>query len=82
MSIRIMNAVVNTALPRPSAPPAPLPLTGFGTLESNPQPPVARENAPLLPDTPEVNAETEVFSLEKFVFLWLGIGHKYCEWTQ
>ena len=43
---------------------------------------VARENAPLLPDTPEVNAETEVFSLEKFVFLWLGIGRKYCEWTR
>ncbi len=38
-----------------------------------------RENAPLLSDTPDVNAETEVFSLEKFVFLCLGIGHKYCE---
>ena len=79
MSIGIMNAVVNTALPGPSAPPAPLPVTGFGTLESNLQPPVARENAPLLPYTPEVNATTKVFSLEKFVFLWLGIGHKYCE---
>ncbi len=78
MSIRIMNAVVNTALPRPSAPP-PIPVTGFGALESNLQPPIARENAPLLPYTPEVNARTEVFSLEKFVFLWVGIGHKHCE---
>ncbi len=71
----------NTAPPRPSAPP-PFLVTGFGSREgnphANPQPPVARENAPLLPDTPEVNARTEV---EKFVFLWLGIGHKYCEWT-
>ncbi len=74
-----MNAYccVNTAPPppRPSAPP-PFPVTDFGGA-TNPQPP--RENAPLLPDTPEVNAETEVFSLEKFVFLWLGIGRKYCE---
>ncbi len=47
------------------------------------QPPKGRMLlSPLLPDTPEVNAETEVFSLEKFVFLWLGIGRKYCEWTQ
>ncbi len=52
--------------------------TDFGGA-TNPQLPVARENAPLLPDTPEVNAGTEVFSLEKFVFLCLGIGHKYCE---
>ncbi len=44
------------------------------------QPPKGRMLlSPLLPDTPEVNAETEVFSLEKFVFLWLGIGRKYCE---
>ena len=61
-------------------------MTGFGYREGNPhvnpQLLVARENAPLLPDTPEVNARMEVFSLEKFVFLCLGIGHKYCEWTQ
>ncbi len=61
--IPCMNAVVvNTATPRPSAPP-PFLVTGFGG--GNPQPP--RENAPLLPDTPELNAETEteveVFSL-------------------
>ncbi len=47
-------------------------MTDFGG--ANPQPP--GENPPLLPDTPEVNAGTEVFSLEKFVFLWLEIGHK------
>ncbi len=64
-----MNTV-NTG-PRPSAP---FRGTDFGGAGANPQQP--RENAPLLPDTPEVNAGTEVFSLEKFVFLWLGIGRK------
>ena len=69
-----MLIVVVCTGPRPSAP-----NRGTG-LRVNPQPPI--ENDPLLPDTPEGNARTGVFSLEKFVFLWLGIGQKYCEWIQ